>query len=104
MGMKFYGLTIMDMFVDTWIPGFQIICNITDLNKYFVGDLQLVVCPSSTYKKKHEIKCPTNKNDFTVVFVYNKKRDSLFSMYYVFLWSRKRQNIYQNKDFSTDHI
>ena len=37
MGMKFCGLTTLDMFVDTWICGFQIICNITKVKKYFVG-------------------------------------------------------------------
>ena len=29
----------MDMFVDTWIHGFEIIRNIAEVNKYFVGIL-----------------------------------------------------------------
>jgi len=39
MGLKFCGLTTLDMFVDTSIPGFQIICNITKVKNYFVGIL-----------------------------------------------------------------
>ena len=31
----------LDMFVNTWISGFQIICNSTKVNKYFVGILNL---------------------------------------------------------------
>ena len=38
-GTKFRGLTMMDMFVDTWVCGFQIIRNITKVKKYFIGIL-----------------------------------------------------------------
>jgi len=38
-GTKFRGLTTLDMIVDTWIRGFQIICNSFEVNKYFVGIL-----------------------------------------------------------------
>ena len=36
MGTKFCGLTTIDMFMDTLIRKFQIIHNITKVNKYFV--------------------------------------------------------------------
>ena len=39
MGTTFRGLTTMDMFVYTWIRGFQIIVNIIKVNKSFVGIL-----------------------------------------------------------------
>jgi len=41
MGKKLCGLTTMDMFVDTLICGFQIIRNITKVNKYSVEILNL---------------------------------------------------------------
>jgi len=54
----------MDMFVDTWICGFQIILNITTVNKYlFCWDLEFVDCP--TYEI-YKIKCPPNKNGFRI--------------------------------------
>ena len=37
--MEFSGWMTLDMFVDTWICGFQIICNITKVDNYFVGIL-----------------------------------------------------------------
>ena len=37
MGTKFRGLTSIDMFVDTWIRGFQIIHNSARAKKYFIG-------------------------------------------------------------------
>ena len=40
MGRKLRCLTTMDMFMDTLICGFLIICNITKVNKYFVGILK----------------------------------------------------------------
>jgi len=40
-GTKFYSFTTLDMFMAIWICGFQIICNITKENKYFVGILNL---------------------------------------------------------------
>jgi len=40
MGRKLCGLMTMDMFMDTLICGFQIICNITKVIKYFVGILK----------------------------------------------------------------
>jgi len=58
MGTKFRGLMTMDMYKDTWIRGFQIICNITKLNEYFVAILHLYIALPA---KKHEIKCPMNK-------------------------------------------
>jgi len=39
------------MFVDTWICGFQIICNITEVNKYFVGILNLCIALPMKYTK-----------------------------------------------------
>jgi len=41
MDTKFHGLTTMNMFVDSWILGFQIIRNITKVNNYNVGILNL---------------------------------------------------------------
>jgi len=38
-GTKFRGLTTLHMFGDTYICEFQIICNITKVNKYFGGIL-----------------------------------------------------------------
>jgi len=63
MGTKFSGLTMKDMFVDTWICWFQIIRNIIKVKNHFDGFLKSRI-PLST--KKQEIKYPTNKNDFTV--------------------------------------
>jgi len=60
---KFCGLTTMDMFVDTWMCGFQVILNTTGVNIYFVGILKFVDCPTNDI---HEINCPTNKNEFSV--------------------------------------
>jgi len=40
MGRKLCGLMTMDMFMDTLICGFQITCNKTKVNKYFVGILK----------------------------------------------------------------
>jgi len=37
--MNFLGLVIMNMFVDTWIHGFQIKRNMTEVNEFFIGDL-----------------------------------------------------------------
>ena len=34
---KFCGLTTMDMYMDTWIHGFQIIWNIANVNNYFIA-------------------------------------------------------------------
>jgi len=52
-GTKFCGLTIVvfDMFVDTWILVFQIICNITEENKYFVGILNSWIVRPTKYTK-----------------------------------------------------
>jgi len=51
MGTKFYILTAMDMFVDTWIHGFQIMHNITKVNKYFGGILNsLIALPMEIMK------------------------------------------------------
>jgi len=52
---------MMDMFLDTRIPEFQIIRNITSDN-IFVGILKCELAD----QEKHKIKCPTNRNDFTV--------------------------------------
>jgi len=60
----FGDLTTLDMFEDTWIREFQIICNITKGNKFFRRDHKFVDCPT------HEIKCPMNINAFTVVQNY----------------------------------
>jgi len=48
MGTKFHWLTTMDMFVDMWIHGFQIIFINTQVIKYIVGILiVLKVCPTN---------------------------------------------------------
>jgi len=62
MGTEFCCLATMDMVVDTRIRGFQIICNITKVNKYFLWDLNFLDCPTH---EKHEVKCPMNKKSFT---------------------------------------
>jgi len=49
-GTKFHGL-MMDMFVDTWICGFQIILNITKVNWYLVELLNSWIVPPTKYKK-----------------------------------------------------
>jgi len=41
MGTKIQGLTMIDMFLDTLICGFQIILNTSKVNKYFVSFLNL---------------------------------------------------------------
>jgi len=50
-GTKFSGLMTMNMFMDTWICGFQIILNITKVNKYFVGILNLWIVLPPEYMK-----------------------------------------------------
>jgi len=55
----------LDKFVDTSIRGYQnIICNITKLNKYFIGILNSWIEIPINYTK---CQCPTNINDFTVI-------------------------------------
>jgi len=44
MGTIFCGLMMMDMFMDTLNCGFQIICNLTNVNKYW--NLKFVNCPT----------------------------------------------------------
>jgi len=51
MGTKFRGLTTMDMFMDTWICRFQIILNITKVDKYFVGIFNLCIFLPTNYTK-----------------------------------------------------
>jgi len=49
MGTKFRGLMILDMFVDTWIQGFQSICNIIKVKMFFVMILNLrIALPTNT--------------------------------------------------------
>ena len=56
MSTKFQGLTTKDMFVYTWIRGFQSIWNITTVNEVYVVILNLwIVLPT----KYTIIKCPT---------------------------------------------
>ena len=63
MGTKFRGLMTLDMFVDTWIQGFQIICNIIKVKKYLVVILNsLIALPTNTrnympneYERFHSI-------------------------------------------------
>ena len=62
-GSKFRSLTTLDMFVGTWNRGFQIICNIIEVYKYFFA-IKSRGLPNS---RIHEIKCPTNINDFTEI-------------------------------------
>ena len=62
MDTKFRGFMTIDMSVDTWNHGFQIIHNVTWVNKYFDGIFKVVDCP---IHEKYEITCPANKNDFT---------------------------------------
>jgi len=50
------------MFVDTYIHGLQIICNITEVNKFLL-DLKIV---DFSNHEIHEIKCLMSINDFTV--------------------------------------
>ena len=47
---KSRGLTL-DMFVDTWICGFPIICIITKVNNYHVGTINLWIALPTTYTK-----------------------------------------------------
>ena len=63
MGIKFRGLTMMDMFVDIWIAGFQFMRNIIKVNKNSGRELKFV---DFTIHQKHKIKCTTNKNNITV--------------------------------------
>ena len=55
---------MVDMFMDTLICGFQIIFNITKVNEYFVGILNSWIALPT---KNTKFKCPTSKNDFTVL-------------------------------------
>jgi len=50
-GTKLSGFTMIDMFMDTWICGFQIILNIIKVNKYFVGILNLWIVLPSKYSQ-----------------------------------------------------
>jgi len=50
-GTKFRGLMAMAVFVDTWIRGFQIILNITKVNKYVVGILNSWIVLPTKYTK-----------------------------------------------------
>ena len=50
-GTKFHGLTTIDMFVDTWICGFQIIHKNTKLNKYFNRILKSWIVLPTKYTK-----------------------------------------------------
>ena len=54
MGKNIRGLNIMDMFMDIWICGFQIMCNITKVKKYFVGILNLWTALPTKDKKFKE--------------------------------------------------
>ena len=53
MGTSFHDLTTLDMFVDTWIRGFHIICNITKINEYmyFIAILNLWIALPTIYTK-----------------------------------------------------
>jgi len=65
MGTKFHGLTTMDVFMYTWICGFQILFNITNKSEQiFCWDFKFMDCLTCEI---HKIKCPTNKIDFTVL-------------------------------------
>jgi len=44
---------ILDMFVDTLICGFQIICNIIEVNKYFIGFLNSWIALPTNYTKSN---------------------------------------------------
>jgi len=62
MGMKYRGLTTIDMFADISIHGFQIISYITKVNKkYFWGDLKCLDCPGLPTAKKKAQKLMSNK-------------------------------------------
>ena len=41
----------LDVFMDTWIRGFQIICNFTEANNFFVGFLNSWIALSMKYTK-----------------------------------------------------
>ena len=51
MGTNFRGLLAKDIFVDTFIRGFQIIRNITKVNIYFVGILNSCIGLPTKYIK-----------------------------------------------------
>jgi len=51
MATLFRELTMMDIFVDTWNGGFQIVFNITKVNKYFVGISNLWISLPMEYTK-----------------------------------------------------
>ena len=50
-GTHFHCLTTIDMFVDTWIRGFQIICNISKAINYFVEILNVWIALPTKYTK-----------------------------------------------------
>jgi len=50
-GTKCYGLATLDMFVDTWICGFQIMCSNNNMNKYFIGILNSWIALPTKYMK-----------------------------------------------------
>jgi len=56
---------LMDMFVDTWIRGFQIACN-TRITKVKIGFVGILSSWIVLLNEIHEIKCPKHKNDFTI--------------------------------------
>ena len=61
--MKFHGLLMINMFVETWICGFSNSTHNYSIKLIFHWHPNFWVCPTH---KLHEIKCPTNKNDYTV--------------------------------------
>ena len=69
MGTKFRRLMTMDMFIETWICGFQIVGNITKLK--WINTLVGSWIHGLPYPRKSQIKCPRNEIDFTV-FAWNK--------------------------------
>ena len=50
-GTKYCGLTTLGMFMDTLIRGFQIICNIINMNKYFDRILNSGIVLPTKYTK-----------------------------------------------------
>ena len=68
---NFCGLTTMDMFVDTWMCGFQVILNTTGVNIYFVGILNSWIVLPMTYTKLNVQQIKMSSQYMYIIYDHN---------------------------------